>query len=55
MSKRLLEASELNISQIAKRAGFQTVQHFSRVFRRYIGVSPKQYRLQSRARLSSRS
>ena len=55
LSKRLLGSSEMNVSQIAKRAGFQTVQHFSRVFRRYVGVSPKQYRLQSRANVSGRS
>ena len=50
LAKRLLETTELDISQISVRTGFQTVQHFSRVFSKRIGVSPKNYRLQSRSR-----
>ena len=49
MAKRLLETTELDISQISERTGFQTVQHFSRVFSKRSGVSPKNYRLKSRA------
>mgnify|MGYP001333263158 CR=1 FL=1 len=40
---------ELDVSEIAVRAGFQTVQHFSRVFSKREGVSPKIYRLRIRA------
>lgn len=44
----LLEAGELNVSQIAFRLGFNDVANFSRGFRRYKGVSPTGY-LASRA------
>jgi len=49
LAKRLLENTELDVSEIAVRAGFQTVQHFSRVFSKREGVSPKIYRLRIRA------
>ena len=49
LAKRLLETTELDISEISQRTGFQTVQHFSRVFSKRSGVSPKVYRLKSRA------
>ena len=51
MAKRLLETTELDISQISERTGFKTVQHFSRVFSKRAGVSPRNYRLQSRAQV----
>ena len=50
LAKKLLHTTELDISQVSERTGFQTVQHFSRVFSKRAGVSPKNYRLQSRAR-----
>ena len=49
VAKRLLETTELDISEVSARTGFQTVQHFSRVFSRRSGISPKNYRLQVRA------
>ena len=49
LAKRLLETTELDISEISTRTGFQTVQHFSRVFSKRSGVSPKKFRLQVRA------
>lgn len=49
LAKRLLETTELDISEVSTRTGFQTVQHFSRVFSKRAGVSPKKYRLQVRA------
>lgn len=48
-AKRLLESTELNISQVAVRVGFSTSQHFSRVLRKHTGLSPARYRLQERA------
>lgn len=48
-ARHLLESTELNVSQIAARVGFSTSQHFARIFRRYSGLSPARYRLQSRA------
>ncbi len=41
--RRLSERSE-DISEIAYGLGFQYPQHFSRMFKRVVGVSPKQYR-----------
>jgi YesN/AraC family two-component response regulator len=49
LAKRLLETTEIDISAISTRTGFQTVQHFSRVFSKRSGVSPKKYRLQVRS------
>lgn len=40
----LLELGTINISQIAYRVGFNDQNHFSQVFKRYYGVSPKEYR-----------
>ena len=47
-AKHYLRTSDLPISQVAARTGFQTIQHFSRVFRTHAGVSPRTYRLKSR-------
>lgn len=40
----LLDLGTINISQIACRVGFNDQNHFSQVFKRYYGVSPKEYR-----------
>ena len=40
----LLDLGTINISQIAYRVGFNDQNHFSQVFKRYYGVSPKVYR-----------
>jgi len=49
LAKKLLETTQLDISAVSERTGFQTVQHFSRVFSKRSGVSPKKYRLQVRS------
>jgi len=43
-ARQLLEVSSLSITQIAHRAGFGTVSHFSTVFRSRVGLSPSEYR-----------
>jgi AraC-like DNA-binding protein len=43
-ARQLLEVSSLSVTQIAQRAGFGTVSHFSTVFRTRVGLSPSQYR-----------
>lgn len=48
-ARRLLESTELNVSQVAVQVGFSTPQHFSRVFRKHTTLSPARYRLQERA------
>ncbi len=40
----LLAAPELSIAQISRVVGFRTPSHFSTVFRRIMGVTPREYR-----------
>jgi len=40
----LLEDSGLNVNQVALECGFGDQSYFTKVFRRYAGVTPKQYR-----------
>ena len=46
--QRILKAKELlrqdlSISSAAECSGFQDISHFGRVFRRFVGISPKKY------------
>jgi AraC family transcriptional regulator len=43
-AKALLAKPNRSILDIALSSGFQTHQHFSRIFRRYVGLSPSVYR-----------
>lgn len=43
-AQSLLQDKRLNITDIAFRCGFHSSQHFSQVFRKYTGQSPKQAR-----------
>jgi AraC-like DNA-binding protein len=40
----LMDESSLNINQIALDCGFSDQSYFSKVFHRYVGTTPKQYR-----------
>ena len=44
-ARRLLIEGELTVSQIADLLGFSSIHHFSNLFKKYTGVSPKQYAL----------
>lgn len=46
-AKRLLLTSDLLLDQIAERTGFYSGCYFSRVFRQYEGVAPREYRKQA--------
>jgi AraC family transcriptional regulator len=46
-AKKLLEESESPVIDIAAECGFQTQQHFARIFRRLTMRSPTEYRRQS--------
>jgi AraC-like DNA-binding protein/mannose-6-phosphate isomerase-like protein (cupin superfamily) len=46
---RLLLQSDLPIKVIGSQNGFVDLAHFSRVFREYMGLSPRQYRQANRA------
>jgi AraC family transcriptional regulator len=41
---RLLAAPEMSITRISQVVGFRTPSHFSTVFRRIMGVTPRAYR-----------
>ena len=44
MAKRLLETTDLTVSEIEVQCGFNTTGHFSRVFKTETGLSPIDYR-----------
>ena len=48
--KRLLVNTELNVSEIAMQMNYQDTAYFCRAFKREIGMSPSQYRSESRTR-----
>ena len=43
-AKNLLESSNKNISEIVDAIGYDNPLYFSRLFTKYVGVSPKEYR-----------
>jgi len=49
-ARKLLDHANLRISEIAFAAGFQSLSQFNRVFKRFCGTSPSEYRA---AKLSS--
>ncbi len=42
-AKKLLVIDEISLSQIAADVGFSDVYYFSRVFKKYVGMSPSRY------------
>ncbi|MCW7540846.1 helix-turn-helix transcriptional regulator [Aquabacterium sp. A7-Y] len=48
-AKELLAESELPLIDVAARVGFRTQGHFTGVFHRYTGATPRIYRLNARA------
>ena len=43
-SKKLLRFSDLNIEQIAYECGYDSINYYSRVFKKVEGISPSEYR-----------
>lgn len=43
-SKELIEASNLSLKQISSMCGYEDYNFFAKVFKQYIGISPKKYR-----------
>src|SRR5581483_247164 len=43
-ARKLLEHGDLRISEIAFAVGFQSLSQFNRVFKKFAGASPTQYR-----------
>ena len=46
-SKQLLLEGSLTINEIAYQLGFQYPQHFTRLFKNKVGITPNQYRRQA--------
>ena len=46
-AKRLLEDTDLHIYEIGALVGYADIKYFSRMFKRYVGISPQEYRNQS--------
>lgn len=42
-SRELLATTNLSVGEIARHVGFADVYHFSKVFKKYVGVSPTSY------------
>lgn len=45
-AKRLLQKRKRSLAEIALDCGFSSQSHFNKVFRQYVGITPKQYREQ---------
>ena len=43
-AKRLLEHSDMNITQICAAVGFPDIHHFSSTFKRMVGITPSEYK-----------
>ena len=43
-AKMLLDRRDMPVEQIAKTSGFNTPKHFAEIFRRVVGMSPRQFR-----------
>lgn len=43
-ARRLLEEGEVSVSAVARASGFRDPLYFSKVFRRFVGMSPTEYR-----------
>ena len=47
-AQKLLESSTLTIKQVATQSGFTDQYYFSRTFCKYVGMSPREWRIQKR-------
>jgi AraC family transcriptional regulator len=50
-AKRLLATTSLPLIEVATRVGYRTQAHFTGVFHRYVGTTPRAYRVASRKEL----
>jgi AraC-like DNA-binding protein len=48
-AKQLLAQSSLPLAEVATRVGYQTQAHFTGVFHRRVGTTPRAYRLRCRS------
>lgn len=54
-AKELLQNSNLTISEIAYRVGYMDVSYFTKLFKQFSSITPKEYRTTVRAKLFSSS
>ena len=52
-AKDLLKTSNLSITEIAYRVGYQDMSHFTGLFKKFLAVTPSEYRTTVRAKLFS--
>lgn len=45
-AKRLLEETDLKVYQISERVGYSNIDYFHLKFKKYVGISPKEYKKQ---------
>lgn len=50
-AKSLLKDSNLTVTEVAAHVGYSNVSHFSQVFKRWAGATPRRYRTQVRGKL----
>jgi len=46
LAKQWLEESEMNVTEIADKLGYTSVNNFSRMFQKMVGSNPSAYRIQ---------
>lgn len=51
-AKELIENSDLSLTQVCSRVGYESLTYFGRVFKEFTGVTPSQFRRQIRSRLA---
>jgi AraC-like DNA-binding protein len=54
LAKRYLDEHELQVSEIAWLLGYREVSSFTHAFKRWTGITPRQFRLSTRARGKSK-
>lgn len=47
IAKKLLLGTNVSITNISEQLGFKSVFYFSRLFKKKVGLSPREYRIQS--------
>ena len=52
-AKKLLANSDMNITQISSAVGFQTIHHFTSVFKKIVGKTPTVYKAEKKKRTKS--
>ena len=55
ISKKMLTEDNMRVSDIAEALGFSDSKHFSKTFRKYSGVLPREYRKENRTALLNKS